>query len=164
MFKLGGNELTRRLGGMVAADSCLGVLLQLRQRNGHGGAVGLADTVVTANQCRQRHGFWGGKGSIPRGAVLYGFHRPAVGILVFNRFAVPDHLGLGLWMPSLRQPGKLLGSDLAGESEGRGKLPLPLSPYRITLFVIALRRSGVIELVIRLGLTCGEGFRHRHHG
>ncbi len=57
MFKLRGDELAGGLGGVVAAETRLGVPLQLRKGDGHGLPVGLADTVIASDQSGQRYGF-----------------------------------------------------------------------------------------------------------
>ncbi len=71
MLELGSDELACILGGMIAADPCLGIPLQLVQSSRDGGAVSLAHTVVASYKCGEGHGLRCGKGgmaSMPPGA------------------------------------------------------------------------------------------------
>src|SRR5665213_160005 len=50
MLELRDDKLARRFGGLVPADACLGVTLQLSKGDGHGLPMGLPDTVIAAYQ------------------------------------------------------------------------------------------------------------------
>ena len=50
MLELCGDKLRRRLRRMIAADPCLGVVLQLLQRHANTIAMCIAHTVITADQ------------------------------------------------------------------------------------------------------------------
>ena len=49
MLELGNDKLARGFGGVVAADTGLGVPLQLREGDGDGLPVRFADTVIAAD-------------------------------------------------------------------------------------------------------------------
>jgi hypothetical protein len=53
MLELCDYELACRFGGVIAADACLRVTLQLRQGNGHSLPVGFADTIIASYQSGQ---------------------------------------------------------------------------------------------------------------
>jgi hypothetical protein len=73
MLELGDDELTGGFGGIVAADPCLRVSLQLREGDGHGLPMSLANTVISAYQSGQRDGLWSGERRVPSRTVLHWF-------------------------------------------------------------------------------------------
>ena len=55
MLELCSDELAASLGGIVAADPCLRVPLQLVQSSCYGGSMGFPHAIVSAYQSGERH-------------------------------------------------------------------------------------------------------------
>ena len=131
VLELGGNELAGRFGGMIAADPRLGVLLQFRsERDGDSFAVGHRAPAHRRRQAQSKKPIWVLKRSHPirRGArrILPSSHR------------LSDIGGTWRWRTSwlpvrrvlpLGEPGELLGSHGAGQTELFGELSLPLAGH-----------------------------------
>ena len=164
MLELRRDELPGLLGGVVAADPRVSVLLQLFKCRRDGGSVSLFDPLVSSDQGGQGDRLRRGKGRIPPGPMLDRLGGGAVRVGVLLPFPMLHHLLFGLRMHALRESGELQRSDLARESKGGGKLALPLPFNGLVLLVVALRVAGVFQPVVRLRLAGTDGFRDREHG
>ncbi len=70
MLEFRSYEFARLLGGVVAADPCMCVALQLVQSGSDGGTMSISHPLIPAYEGRQRNGFGCGKGSIPSGPMF----------------------------------------------------------------------------------------------
>ena len=95
MLELGGDEFAGGFGGVIAADPRLCVALQLVERSGDGGPVGLPHPHITADQGGERNGLGSRERRIPAGAMLDGIDRFSICIGVLKRRPLPDDLLLG---------------------------------------------------------------------
>ena len=71
---------------------------------------------------------------------------------------MPNKLLAGHRMLAFGQSGELLLLNLAGQSETRGKLALPLTAHTLTLRVVVLLGVGELLFVIRLSLSRADRF------
>ena len=70
LTELRGDKLPGGLRGMIAADACVGIVLQFVKCEGNGLAMCFADLVIAAHKSRQRNGLRCGKGGVPTCAML----------------------------------------------------------------------------------------------
>ena len=107
MLECRGDKLPGSLRRMVAADACLGIVLQLVKSEGNGLPMCFPNLVIAAHESRQRDRFRRGEGGVPTCAMLNGRHSPPVFRLVFMDGTVPDELFAGRRMLTLGETGEL---------------------------------------------------------
>ena len=136
VLELCGDELSRCLCRMVAADARLCVMFQLLQRDTNAFPVGHTHTIISADKRGKRNRFGSGKGGVPTGTVLHRLDCFSVRIFVFMCCPMVDELLFRLRMLPLTQSCEFFSAYRASQSILFGQTPLPLP-----LDSIALRSS-----------------------
>lgn len=113
MLELCNQKSARRFRGMVAANTSLGVALQLLKRCRNGIAMSVADPVIAADERRELDRFRCGKRCIPPGPVFDGPHGRTVLFGILLGRSVPHELFAAVWVLAFAQAGKLQRIDLA---------------------------------------------------
>ena len=115
------------LGGVVAADPCLRVLLQLRERGGHRLPMSQAHALIAAHKGCQGHGFGRGKCSVPTGAVLHRLRDGTIRVGLFACDAMLHHLLAGSRILTIGESHEVGFADGTREPEPVGQVSLPLA-------------------------------------
>ena len=111
VLKFGGDELTRGLRWVIAADAGLSVVFELVQGDSDALPVRFADTLIAADKRGERDRFGRGKGRIPSGSVFHRLDGFAIGIPIFIRRPLSHKLIAGLGMRPLAQFREVFGRD-----------------------------------------------------
>ena len=113
MFELRRDEPARSLCRVVAADTGLGIPLQLRERGGYRFPVGLHHPFVPSYKCGEGDGLRRGKGRIPTGPVFDGLRDRTICVGLFGGDAMAHHLLAALGILAVRKGQKRFLADTA---------------------------------------------------
>src|SRR5208283_2110513 len=148
VLKLGDDKFAGGLGRMIAADAGLRVVFELVEGNADALPVRFADTLIAADQRRERNRFGRGKGRIPSGPVLHRLDGLAVGVLIFIRRSLPHKLLAGLWMLPLAEFREVPGGDRPGKAKLPGQVALPFACDDAALRPVVLFFRSELLLVV----------------
>src|SRR5260370_1040489 len=116
-----------------------------------------ADSLVAADEGRQRDRLWRRKGGVPTGAMLSRLNRSAIHVLIFIRLTVLNELIACQRMQPFGEAGERLRVHWPREPKHLGELALPLARHFLPTAPIALVRRCEITRMIGLCLRCRKG-------
>ena len=122
-----------------------------------------SDSLVIANQCRQRNRFRRTESCVPACPVLVDGDFLAILVDLLFRSCGSNQLLAGVWVLACDKTLVLLALNFSLEIPFFCEATTPSSVHFAALAVIVLSRACVFLLVIVLRLPGGKRFAHSHH-
>src|SRR5579864_6959186 len=163
VLKRRGDPPARGLGGMIAADARLDVLLEFVERDLDAGPVRLSDTLIAANQRRERDTLGCGERRVPAGAMLHRLHAVAVRVRVRTCGLMAHERLIGNRMTALGESLEVRLIHLTGEPPFARELTMPVAMNLVAGGVVVVARVPKLLGVVPLRLCRAERLRDRQH-